>query len=98
VDGLALPEHAEPVMWLAARVLKARGVDLIISNQSHPAWGSALRRAGFFQGPSNCLFATAKQLSELIRGPDPHASELHLTRGDGDWPWGVNLRTRPGQP
>ena len=98
MDGLALPEDAEHVMWLAARLLEERGVDLIISNQSHPAWGAALRRAGFMVGPSNCLFAADKRLAGLIKNVDSEASELHLNRGDGDWPWGVNLRTSPGQP
>jgi hypothetical protein len=98
MDGFALPEDAEAVMWLAARALEDRGVDLIISNQSHPAWGSALQRAGFIEGPSNCLFAADKRLAGWIKTIDPEARELHLNRGDGDWPWGVNLRTIPGQP
>jgi hypothetical protein len=67
-------------------------VDVIISNQSHPAWGAALRRAGFLEGPSHCIFAAAKRLAEQIRAVDPEAREIHLNRGDGDWPWGVNLR------
>jgi hypothetical protein len=93
VDALARPEHAEAVIWLAARELERRGVDVIISNQSHPAWGAALVRAGFLEGPSHCIFAAARGLAEEIRAVDPEARELHLNRGDGDWPWGVNLRT-----
>ena len=92
VDTLARPEHAEAVIWLAARELERRGVDVIISNQSHPAWGAALRRAGFLKGPSHCIFAAARRLAEQIRAVDPEAREIHLNRGDGDWPWGVNLR------
>jgi hypothetical protein len=98
VDGLALPEHAEPVMWLAAQALEQRGVDLIISNMSHPSWGAALRRAGFIEGPSHCTFAAEKRLAEKIRKVDPDARELHLNRGDGDWPWGVNLKTVASVP
>lgn len=98
MDGFALPENAEAVMWLAARALEKRGVDILISNQSHPAWGSALRRAGFTEGPSNCLFAVDRRLAGLIKTMDPEGCELHLNRGDGDWPWGVNLRTSSGQP
>ena len=92
VDNLSLPEHAEAVMWLAAQHLEQRGVDVIISNQSHPAWRSALHRAGFLEGPSRCVFAAAKLLAQEIRREDPYVREVHLTRGDGDWPWGVNLR------
>lgn len=93
VDALAQPEHAAAVIWLAARVLQQRGVDVIISNQSHPSWGAALRQAGFLEGPSRCIFAAASDLAEEIRAVDPEGRELHLNRGDGDWPWGVNLRT-----
>jgi hypothetical protein len=98
VDAFALPAHAEAVAFAAARHLEKLGVDLIISNQSHPAWGAALRRAGFMVGPTNCTFAVAKPLAERIRRVDPYAQEMHLNRGDGDWPWGVNLRvTAAGQ-
>jgi hypothetical protein len=91
VDCLARPEHTNAVMWAATRALEALGVDIIISNQSHPAWGAGLRRAGFLEGPSNCVFAAARRLAEEIKAVDPLTRELHLTRGDGDWPWGVNL-------
>ena len=93
VDVLAQPEHAESVMWLAGQTLEKRGVDVLISNQSHPVWGSALRRAGFIQGPTNCVFAASRPLAALIRAVDPAGQQLHLNRGDGDWPWGINLRT-----
>lgn len=93
VDTLARPEYAHAVIWLAARELERRGVDVIISNQSHPQWGAALRRTGFLEGPSHCIFAACRRLAEAIRAVDPEARELHLNRGDGDWPWGVDLRT-----
>jgi len=98
VDVLAKPEDAEAVMWLAAQTLEKRRVDLLISNQSHPAWGSALRRAGFIEGPTNCVFAASRQLADLIKAVDPQGRELHLNRGDGDWPWGINLRTTGSNP
>jgi hypothetical protein len=97
VDGLAHPADAESVTWLAAQALESRRVDLMISNQSHPAWGVALRRAGFIEGPSNCLFAAARRLADHIRMVDPQWQDAHLNRGDGDWPWGINLRT-PASP
>jgi hypothetical protein len=93
VDVLARPEYAESVMWLAGQALEQRRVDVLISNQSHPAWGSGLRRAGFIEGPTNCVFAASRPLADLIRATDPTGHELHLNRGDGDWPWGINLRT-----
>src|SRR6266705_69741 len=53
VDCLALPENASAVIRAATRVLEERGADLIVSNQSHAAWSTALRNAGFVAGPSN---------------------------------------------
>jgi hypothetical protein len=97
VDALAQPADAESVIWLAAQALESRRVDLMISNQSHPAWGVALRRAGFIEGPSTCIFAAARRLADQIRLVDPQWQEAHLNRGDGDWPWGINLRT-PSSP
>jgi hypothetical protein len=84
-DCMAKPEHAASVIGAARRYLTGRGVDLIISNQSHTAWTGALRADGFLEGPSNYLFGASKPLSELA-GP---LSESHINRGDGDGP--VNL-------
>jgi len=80
VDCLARPESAAPVIRDARLYLERRGVDLIISNQAHPAWGEALRTDGFFQGPSNFLFAASPKLA--VAG----ISECHFNRGDGDGP------------
>lgn len=89
VDCLALPEHALEVVRAATHVLEARGVDLIITNQSHAAWGAALRRAGFFQRPSTFLFAASRELTKLIDPFPTKLAHIHLTRGDGEGP--VNL-------
>ncbi len=80
-DCLAAPEDAAAVVRAATHFLARRGVDLIVSNQSHPAWRAALRRSGFLPGPSNFVFAASKKL----------AGELdwcgaHINRGDGDGP------------
>jgi hypothetical protein len=86
VDGLARPEHAALTLATAAQYLQERGVDLIVSNQSHLAWAAGLKAAGFLQAPSNFIFAASKELSRLL---DPLASccgRLHLNRGDGDGP------------
>ena len=81
-DALARPEDAEAVIHAAAGFLRARGVDLIVSNQMHPAWGAALRAAGFFQAPSNFVLAISPQLKEYCG--DAHG--IHINRGDGDGP------------
>jgi hypothetical protein len=83
VDGLAPPEDVPAVVRAAADTLLDRGVDLIVSNQSHQAWEAGLRRAGFLPGPSNFLFAASKQLTSLLHPFDERVREAHLTRGDG---------------
>jgi len=86
VDCLALPEDAGRVIGASVRVLEKRGVDLLVSNQSHPVWGRGLKRAGFIQGPSNFFFITSKQLTRLLDEDDPAGVGIHLNRGDGDGP------------
>ncbi len=92
VDALAEPVDAPRVVWETAEALAARGVDVIISNQSHPAWVEAMQRAGFVKGPSNCVFGAANELGELLDAVDVGEQALHVNRGDGDWPWGYNAR------
>jgi hypothetical protein len=86
VDCLALPKNAAKVMAAAERVLAQRNVDLMLSNQSHPDWAGALKTAGFFQGPSNYIFVTSPQLTQVLHGIDPAGMGIHLNRGDGDGP------------
>src|SRR5207245_6779605 len=87
VDGVAAPDHADVVVERATRQLEERGVDLLVSNQLHPAWRMALRRAGFMRGPSNFLFATSPALAQRLRARDPLWRAVHVNRGDGDAPW-----------
>jgi hypothetical protein len=81
-DSLARPEDAGIVIHAAAQFLCARGVDLIVSSQMHPAWGKALRSAGFFRGPSNFVLAVSPQLQQYCGD----GSGIHINRGDGDGP------------
>jgi len=97
VDGFAAPEHAGAVIRASADALAERGVDLIISNQSHYAWRRGLVEAGFLPGPSSCLFAAAPALARLIATADPAGRAVHMNRGDGDWPWGMGLEG-PARP
>jgi hypothetical protein len=86
VDCLSLPEDAEKVIFCAKNFLKKREVDIIVSNQAHKQWCRALRKAGFFRGPSNCIFAASKQLSRLLYPLHVNKEKFHLNRGDGDGP------------
>jgi hypothetical protein len=77
------------VLAAAAAFLQARGVDLMVSNQSHAAWCDGMRRAGFLGGPSNVIFAASPELAALLRQENTQNQELHFNRGDGDGP--INL-------
>jgi hypothetical protein len=84
VDCMAELESDGPerVIHASRRHFEKRGVDLIVTNQSHAAWRDALRAAGFLQGPSNFLFGASKALAAL----GAPAEEMHINRGDGDGP------------
>jgi hypothetical protein len=91
VDCLALPENASGVIGAVTRVLEAGGVDLILSYQSHTAWGVALSSAGFLKGPSlkgpsNFRFGVSKELAKALGPLTTVISQIHITRGDGDGP------------
>jgi hypothetical protein len=96
VDCLAPPASAGAVIRAAAGLLEQRGVDLIVSNQLHAAWGRALVESGFRTGPSNYLLALSPALAEAAGGEKtrPQAGvdrlkpvpPLHFNRGDGDGP------------
>jgi hypothetical protein len=75
-----LGSHRE-VSEAAERFLESKGVDLIVSNQSHEAWRGALLKRGYLEGPSNYVLATSKELTKLL-----DLTRIHITRGDGDGP------------
>jgi hypothetical protein len=89
VDAFGDPSHAAPLISQVSGALAARGVDLIVSNQTSRTWVAALRRAGFSSGPSNYLFAASPSLVKELGSLPDSLSTLHLTRGDGDGP--INL-------
>jgi hypothetical protein len=85
VDGLAAIADVDILVAEACRRLEAGGCDLLVSNQSHPAWIGALRRQGFLQGPSNFVLA----LSPPLAAARETAACAHFNRADGDGP--INL-------
>ena len=89
VSALASPGDAPAVIRAATALLESRGVDLIVSNQSHAAWCHGFRRAGFLRGPSNFIFASSRQLAARLRQAGVPNHGLRLNRGDGDGP--INL-------
>jgi hypothetical protein len=86
IDCLARPGREAAVAQAATRMLEARGVDLIVSNQADRAWGSALRRAGWLRGPSNFIFAASRALARGLRPFDVSITRMHVNRSDGEGP------------
>ncbi len=87
VDCLAVPGHERAVVDAATRELDRRGVALIVTNQQHASWRTALARAGYLSGPSNYAFGTSKRLGGALGDDhDTAAARVHLTRGDGSGP------------
>ncbi|MGQ0671244.1 MAG: hypothetical protein ACT4PO_16550, partial [Actinomycetota bacterium] len=86
-DNLATPVDAPLVMRTATRFLHERGVDLVVTNQSHDAWCGALRRTGYLLGrPSNFLFGVSHDALKLLEPFEANKHLVHITRGDGDGP------------
>jgi hypothetical protein len=92
VDCLAAPEDAALVIQEATRVLESRGVDLIVSNQSHDCWRAAQRAAGFLRGPSNLRFAASPELAKLLQPFPAMMGRVHYNRGDGEGPFALESK------
>lgn len=87
IDCLALPHNASKVLSSATKYLEKADVDLIISNQTHHSWCSALKNSGFINGLSNFNFTASKELIKLLNHPkEIMISNMHLNRGDCDGP------------
>jgi hypothetical protein len=86
VDGLALPEHAEAVVGAAFRFLRARGVDLVMSNQAHPAWVAGFAAHGFLLLRDRRAFAASPELQRALEPWQETCQGLHLTNMDGHGP------------
>jgi hypothetical protein len=81
VDGFAVPGEERQVVRAATRFLRARGVDLVVTNQSAPKWCAAMLENGWLEGPSNFTLARSRLLAARVG-----TGAVHVTRGDGDGP------------
>ena len=88
-DAFAAPEHSTEIIQAATQILEERNVDLVIANHSNTAWGKAFLSNGYFEGPSNFIFAASKPLAEKLAPLDTNRPNIYFMRGDGDGP--VNL-------
>jgi hypothetical protein len=84
IDCAARPGYASAVAATAARVLDARGAELVVTNQAHAMWTAAFRRAGFFPGPSNYVLALSPALADAVATTPGAQARIHATRGDAD--------------
>lgn len=85
-DCFAAPVDAPAVVDAADEVLTRRGVDLVVSNQLHPAWCEALESAGYELGPSNFFFYSSAALAEALSDQEDSERGIHMNRGDGEGP------------
>jgi hypothetical protein len=86
VDSFADPADAGEVVFAATAFLKMRGVDIVGSNQSHPAWVRGFAENGFLVLPDRRLFAASPALQQLLEPFQEAAQGLHLTNMDGHGP------------
>ena len=82
LDGLAPEGYESTLVGLADRELRARGCDVVISNQTHRSFVQAFADCGFLSRPSNYLLACTRTLASQIE--ENGAGLVHVTRGDGD--------------
>ncbi len=86
IDCLAVPGMESKVTLAVMQYLKQHGADIAVTNLSHQRWQRALEAAGFYQGPSNFIFAASKKVSALLGNFEEQKERVHMTRGDGGGP------------
>lgn len=89
IDCLAAPEHCAVVLKAAKKYLCDRGVDLIVSNQTHSAWIEGFERNGFLKIPNMRFMACSPAMSEALLPHESTLKGLHLTNMDGHGPHGM---------
>lgn len=83
-DCFAAPADAPAIVAAVCDHLASRGVDLVVSNQAHPAWSRAFAARGFWQIREGRLFAASPRLADAMRPLG--LAGLHLTNLDGEGP------------
>ncbi len=86
VDCLADPQDAGDVVAAATRYLTRRGVDIVVSNQSHPGWARGFAQNGYAVLANKRLFAMSPPLLEALAPFDQVSQGLHMTNMDGHGP------------
>lgn len=84
VDGVGPPPAIASLVHTAVEAARERNADIVVSNQMHRDWTTALKAAGFWHGPSNYLLALSKELRKLVDPLEEALPRIHFNRGDGD--------------
>ena len=87
-DCFAAPTDAGDVIAATHEFVAALGVDLVCSNQSHPAWVDAFSQSGYLVLNRRRLFAVSPQLQARMAPFENTVQGLHLTNMDGHGPHG----------
>lgn len=95
VDCLAVGGMESKVTRAAMDYLKRHDSDIVVTNQSHMQWCSALEAAGLYQGPSNFIFAASKKVSAVLQPFEEQKDRVHMTRGDGSGPENLLAASHP---
>ncbi|HWA38237.1 MAG TPA: hypothetical protein VG873_10265 [Burkholderiales bacterium] len=88
VDCLAHPRDAGEVVAAATAYLAGRDVDMIGSNQAHPAWARGFAENGYLVLQNRRMFVASPGLQRLLEPFGETARGLHLTNMDGHGPHG----------
>lgn len=86
MDCLAKRQHAKDIVRAAVEYLEKRGVDMIVTNQTHSDWKNALKGNGFLQGPSTTTLGLSPKLAEKLLPIELAMEGFHINRGNGHGP------------
>ena len=87
-DCFAAPPDAADAIAATHEFVAGLGVDLVCSNQSHPAWVDAFSQSGYLILNRRRLFAVSPQLQARMAPFESTVQALHLTNMDGHGPHG----------
>jgi len=89
VENFGQLEHSARVVAAATDLLKKRGVDLIVSNQTHPQWLQGFNANGFQIIKDRRMLALSVSLQQQWGPLESFLSRLHMNTIDGDGPLGL---------
>ena len=89
VDLFGRPGDAHAIVAAVVAQFRNADLDMLLSNQTHPAWNQALRREAFLVQPRRRCIAASRELSKRLHDIDSKREGRHLTNADGDGPMGL---------